>query len=148
MITETAKAYDPNMGSLDDIDDLPAFKAPPSGGYKLLLEKGFVFKPDINKHPAETFDFKVLEIIEQSEVVPEAEQIKVGDTFNIAYMMDNPTGAGFFKEMLAPLKEKFGTGNIAELRKNSVGLEITAIVARTFDKTKQQHYAKIKGYTL
>lgn len=142
------KAYNPDMGSLDDIDDLPEFKAPPSGGYKLLLTEGFVFKKDVNKHPAETFDFKILEILEQSEQVDDKEQVKVGDTFNIAFMMDNAIGQGFFKDMMKPLQAKFGTSNIGELRKNSKGIEILAIIHRTHDKEKDRHYAKIKSYEL
>lgn len=148
MTTEPVKAYDPNMGSLDDIDDLPEFKAPPSGAYQLLLKEGYVYKADVNGHPAETFDFTILEILEQSEVVPEAEQVKKGDTFNIAYMMDNAIGQGFFKEMVKPISEKFGVKVASEIRASSKGLQITAVVQRTHDKAKDRYYAKIKGYQI
>lgn len=148
MTTEPVKAYDPNMGSLDDIDDLPEFKAPPSGAYQLLLKDGYVFKSDVNAHPAETFDFTIMAILEQSEVPEVADQVKVGDTFNIAFMMDNSIGQGFFKEMVKPISEKFSVKVASEIRAASKGLQITAVVQRTYDKTKDRYYAKIKGYQI
>lgn len=148
MTDQAAKAYNPDMGSMDDIDDLPEFKAPPSGAYVLLLKEGFVFKKDVNKHPAETWDFEIKAILEQGETVPDNEQVKVGDTFNTAFMMDNSTGAGFFKEMIKPIADKFSLKSIADIRAASKGLEITAVIQRTFDKNKGKHYAKVKGYEI
>lgn len=139
--------YNPEAGSLDDIDDLPGFKCPPTGGYKLRIEDGIVFKADVNNHPAETVNFTILEIMEQADAasITEADQVHVGDKFSIAFLMDNDIGAGFFKEFCKPIAEKFSVRTIPEIRIASKGLEVIAAVEKGKPNSDGRSFPKIKA---
>lgn len=129
--------------SLDDIDDLPGFNVFPSGAYSVCLIEGIVDKK-IGEHPASEIQMKLVETLEISQPVPEAELPKVGDICSTAYMRDNPTGMGKLKEFLVPLGVKLGTKVIAEIVAQSKGMNVMVVINRTHDAVKDRYYANIK----
>ena len=117
--------------SLDDIDDLPGFKALPTGAYLVLLEKGFELK-DVNKHPAFELAMTVKEVL---EVLPDnleegEDEPKVGDIATQVFMRDNEYGMGMFKEVAKPISKATGASSVREIIEASKGLELIVAVKR------------------
>jgi hypothetical protein len=121
--------------SLDDIADLPTFKAFPSGAYIVTLEKGMESKK-IGEHPAIDMPMTLKEVAEVTEKdVDESELPKPGDIANIAFMLDNNVGAGKLKEVLKPIGEHLAiSGPISAIIAQTKGLELLVILKRTKDK--------------
>lgn len=139
--------------TLDDIDDLPEFKAFPTGAYLVLLAKGIEDKTAagnmINDKPALTVPMTLVEIVEleeknldEGEVAP-----KVDDVATVAFMMNKDEksgqaiGQGMFKRFAAPIMETAGATNIRELIQKSKGMKLLVVLQRTTDKNdKSKHY--------
>jgi len=108
-------------GTLDDIEDLPGFIQLPTGAYKVKLAEGFRNKI-ISEKAAIDLPMTVVEIIELGN--PEqAPEVKVGDIATLAWMMDNETGKGFFKEAIRPIYTFLNAKSYNEAMTNSKGLE-------------------------
>lgn len=129
-------------GDLDDIADLPAFKTPPTGGYVVNLPDGIVIK-EVNEKSAAGLKMVIKEVTEVVEQVAENEMPKVGDEFEMLYMLDNEIGAGFYKEVLKALSEKVGSKKPAEINKGCKGMDVAIVLKRTFNKDKQRHFANL-----
>jgi hypothetical protein len=128
-------------GTLDDIADLPEFKPFPSGAFKVKLPKGFVAKK-IGTHPAIEMKMELLEILELAD--PSDEAPKVGAEASIAFMMDNDTGAGFFKLAATPIAERLRTRNRKEVMEGAKEMECIVVLTKTHDKEKDRYYNNLK----
>lgn len=133
-------------GTLDDIEDLPGFIQLPTGAYKVKLAEGFRSK-EISSKPAIDLPMTVLEIIEMGN--PEqAPEVKVGDVATLAWMMDNETGKGFFKEAIRPIYEFLKAKSYNEAMQNSKGLDVIVVIVRTHNKEKQRDFMQLKKLTI
>lgn len=120
-------------GSLDDIPDLPSFKAFPTGAYVVNLPDGVTFKPAEDKKPP-TFHTK-FELKEIMELKPEnldegEEPPAIGDVSTMMFQMDNETGAGFFKKFSDPIAEALGTRGFRDLMRQSKGIDLLVAFKR------------------
>jgi len=136
--------FDILNGTLDDLEDLPEFKAFPSGAYIVELPDGMEEK-EIAKHPAVAMKVKHLETKELSDPnTPVEEQAKPGDQGDIAFMLDNETGRGFLKLALKAVREKFpAAGSNRELMALTKGVQALIVVKRTRDEQKQRNYMNL-----
>lgn len=89
--------------TLDDLEDLPTFKAFPVGTHRATVT---LATKDINGKLAVTADFKYIEAVELAEA--DAVSPKVGDMSNTMFMMANEYGQGNFKKMASALAEGLG----------------------------------------
>lgn len=129
---------------MDDIDDLPGFLVFPSGAYTVLLVEGLIEK-DIADHSAIEMAMTLKEIHEFTDPVEEADKPKIEDVCSTAFMLDNATGAGMYKEVLKVLAEKFGKGlSKRELNAAAKGLLCMVVLKKTHDKDKDRDYCNLK----
>lgn len=117
--------------SLDDIEDLPAFASLPTGAYHVVTEKGFVRKI-VNDHPSEEFAMTVKEVIELlEEHLEEGESLpKAGDVATMLFQLDNPIGAGLYKEVAKVVRDATGAKTPREIAEASKGMEFLAVIKR------------------
>lgn len=128
--------------NLDDIADLPGFSKWPNGAYRVSLTK--MEKKAIGTRPGYGLEFKLDGIVE-APGVPEEELPKIGDVVSTAYITDNETGAGFFKEFVKPIAEKLGSKSLREVVTNAIGMQLMVILAKTPDKhDKDKFYNNVK----
>lgn len=122
--------------SIDDLKDLPEYKVPHTGMYKLSVT---MTAKEVNNKPALSADFKVRELVELADsTIPEEDRAKEGDGFNMLYVLKNEEGEdleiswGRLKELLKPFEAHFGTKNLKELvtQHLSTPVDITAKVTR------------------
>lgn len=132
--------------SIDDLKDIPVFKARPAGSY---LAQFTWEKKDGDKIPYLSFNFKLQELIElagkpdESNPVPDFNQeggvkvminafpVKLDKSGN---MERNAFGEGIIKLICQGLKDAFPGANTKEILEQSNG----AIVAATFKVTKRK----------
>lgn len=146
------KAFDLDA-TLDDIEDLPGFGVFPSGAYQIELHEGIIFKKDVGGHPAMSVNMKLEQMMELTEGLAEGEkEPQPGDICGTAFMMDNKVGADAFKKFVAPIAERLQTKKLSDLvvdekgagANKSKGMKLLVILKRTYNKDKDQHYAKLK----
>ena len=132
--------------SLDDLKDLPEFKIPDTGIYKLSVK---VEMKEINKKPAIVAKFKVREVVElEDSSIPETERSKAGDGFDIPFMLRNEDGTpnelgeGRFKEFSAPFANHFEEKNLRTLvtEKLNSEVDITAKIKKVARKTDAEKF--------
>jgi hypothetical protein len=106
---------------LDDIADLPSFKVPDTGVYKLTL--GMELKP-INEKPAVVAKFTVREVVELADSsIEESARAKAGDKFDVPHILKDKDGKdseiawGKLKELCSPLAEWAGNTNLKAIIK-------------------------------
>lgn len=127
--------------TLDDIADLPEFKAFPPGTHKALVS--FNTK-EVNKHPSIEVNCKLIETAELAEPTRD-EAPNPGATASVLCMMDNEFGAGNFKALAKPIGEALGTGNLREIVDQTKDLECLIITTyRKNDTDKDKPYMNIK----
>lgn len=149
MVDSTNKLDTPFVldASLDDIEDLPGFVTPPTGGYTLLVEEEPAQK-EIGDKPFLEVKFVIKEVqevqdMEENEVAP-----KEGDKFNYAFNLTDKIGIGKMKEFLSPFSERIGTRQLPELFAGMKGMEIVVVNKRTYDKVKDRHYVSPKKVSI
>lgn len=135
--------------SIDDLADLPEFKAPHAGIYGLRVS---LEMKAINEKPAFVAHFVINECKELANAseVPEAEHSKAGDKFDIAFILKdkdgnrNETAEGFFKKFMAPFHAHYNEKSIRTLVEGPLkdGVDITAKVSRKKRKTEAGEEAK------
>lgn len=130
--------------TLDSLPDLPTFAAFPSGAYRVELNKGLVEK-EIGGHPAVEMNMKCLEVMELADASEPAPE--VGAECNTAFMLDNDTGLGFFKEVLKALNPAY-PGTIRETMEACKGAECIVVIKKTHDKDKDRDYTNVKKFAL
>lgn len=132
--------------SLDDLADLPEFKVPDTGVYKLSVTAEM---KEINKKPAIVAKFKVRELVElEDSSIPENERSKAGDGFDVPFMLRNEDGTpnelgeGRFKEFCAPFSAHFEEKNLRVLitEKMNSPVDITAKVKKVARKSDAEKF--------
>lgn len=125
--------------SLDDIDDLPGFATLPTGAYSVVLVKGFEMK-EVNGSKCIEMAMTVKGITELPEENLEDGEAppKEGDIATMLFQMDNPTGAGLFKQAAAPVREATGANTLREVIEASKGMEFLAVVKRRKGKGENE----------
>lgn len=129
---------------IDDLKDLPSFKSPFTGVYKLHVQAE---PKEINEKPALVFNFTVREIVELADnAIPEEERSKAGDKFNVACVLkdnegnDSEMGWGKVKEFAKPFQAHYGISNLRKIIEGPLteGVDITATVKRVLRKKKDK----------
>jgi hypothetical protein len=154
MSTANTPNTDDDDFSLDEIEDLPEFKIPPTGAYLMTLEKGIV---DIEHNDIEYFTIpmtikEVMEVNEKSlddgEVLP-----KEGDIVTVWFsrkpsenQKDQTKNYGLsnFKKFFAPVADRFGVKKLSEIRGVAEGLELLVILKRSYDRKADRHNLKVE----
>jgi len=141
--------------SIDDLADLPEFKVPDTGIYKLRVTGG---TKAINNKPAVTTSFVVREIVELADSsIPEEQRAKAGDKFDIAYILKDEDGnkseiaEGRMKEFLAPFHAHYGEKSIRAIIEGPLteGVDITAQVVKKARKNDPEKFdARISDVTI
>jgi hypothetical protein len=130
-------------GTLDSLPDLKGFSVFPSGAYRVSLPDGLVEK-QIGEHPAVELLMRCEEVLELTE--PGEEAPAVGDECSSAFMLDNDTGLGFFKEIMKVIIPACGASNIRQAMEACKGMEFVAVLAKTHDKAKDRDYCNVKKF--
>lgn len=133
--------------SIDDLADLPEFKAPHEGVYGLRVS---VEMKVINEKPAFIAHFVVNDCKELANAaeVPESEISKAGDKFDIAFIVKDKDGnkneiaEGFFKKFMAPFHAHYNEKSIKVLITGPLaeGVDITAKVSRKKRRGEEEKY--------
>jgi len=120
---------------MDDLADLPSFKAWPTGGYMAVLPNGFERKK-VGEHDAIELLMELESIVEldPSNLNPDEAPPAAGDKCNTLFMMDNEMGQGKFKEVATPFKEACGNGKFSAIRDISKGAKVLIIGQRNVKK--------------
>lgn len=126
--------------SLDDIEDLPQFKAFPSGSYIVRLDKGLEAKK-IGEKSAIDMAMTLVEVAEVTQTG--AEPPKQGDIASTLFMLDNAVGAGKLKEVLKAIQPTVGGTTIAEIIGNTKGLTLAVVLKHTKEKDGDKEYNNI-----
>lgn len=131
-------------GTLDELSDLPGFKVPPTGAYAVSIVSNEIKTVGSHKDTVEA-KFKIVDIMEITEKdVAEADAPLPGDEFNVLFMTDNDTGAGFLKEYLKVLGPVVGTTKTREILELSKNLNLIVVVKRTLNKETERHNVNLK----
>jgi hypothetical protein len=127
-------------GTLDDIADLPEFKAYPPGTHLVLSSMAL---KDINDSKAVEFSFKYMEASELANSQDAAP--KQGDESSTLFMLNNEFGAGNFKRFAEKYAEKFGPGTNREIIEGWTDLECVIVTTLRQDKNdKDKVYLNVK----
>lgn len=133
--------------SLDDIPEMPGFPLPKPGVYVLeVIEQGL---KEINDSRAHEFKYRVIECLEEGETIcSEAKSCVAGDIFSQLYFMTTAKAVDFnigkIMELLAPVRERFGSMTFPDLCAAYVGCQIRAIVKlRQNKQNKEQFFPEI-----
>lgn len=145
---------------LDDWPDLPTFKAPPPGSYISSFPDGLVQKV-VGEHNAVEVKGVIMEVNEVKAGF-EDETPKIGDTWQVLYMLDNAVGVGQLKELLKIVLPAVGATKpnqvIATEGNPNPSHPATSLVAITVltrqspklkageDESDQKHYTRIKSF--
>lgn len=141
--------------NIDDIADLPSFKVPDTGIYKLLL--GIETK-SVNDKPCVIAKLTVKELVELADSsVDEKDRAKDGDKFDVMYMLKDKDGNnqevswGLLKQLAEPFEAHFGTKNLKEIMKNlsTDPVAITAKIKKVARKSDKEVFdARISDITI
>lgn len=135
---------------LDDIPDLPDYKAPHPGVYKLKVEK--VEQREINKKTALVIEYSVVDIVQLNETEdPNDPNVIPGNMFSEAFWFDDAdrieTTLGAMKKKYAGLSEALGTKNLLDILEKMEGMLVKCIVTNRVDKEgKTDEHGKVRIY--
>lgn len=119
---------------MDDLEDLPSFKAPPTGSYIVTLVNGLERKK-VGEHDAVEAMMEIVMVDEVTETLePDEAPPKEGDKFSTLFMLDNELGQGKLKDFMKPLKEACGSGKFSDIQKFSKGIKLAVIGKRAGKK--------------
>jgi hypothetical protein len=130
-------------GTLDDLADMPEFKAYPVGTHRCTMNwTNKTAKKDwINGHPAYVLDLKAIETLELANT--EDTPLTAGDETGIMFMLDNELGQGSFKKILTALAESFGAMSNRELIAASANAEVLVVTKQRANKEKTKSYTDV-----
>ncbi len=132
--------------SIDDLADLPEFKVPDTGMYKLDVS---CETKEINKKPAVTARFVVRELVELADsTIPEDQRAKPGDSFDLMFLLKNDAGEdmeiswGRLKEFAQPFQKHFNEDHLGKLLKGPLAqpVSITAKVVKKQRKDDKEKF--------
>ena len=123
-------------GTLDDLADIPEFKAWPNGAHRANIK--WDIKEIGNQH-CPVLDMIAIETMELTDAVND-QPLVAGTTTNIAFMFKtkegkpNEIGQGQFKEVMKSLAAHFGEKSNRELMEESNGCEVLVVTKVRKDK--------------
>ena len=127
--------------TLDDIADLPEFKAFPKGVHEVLCT--FNIK-EINKKEAVELQMVAVSTIELSEPTVDT-PLEPNDTTGVLFMLDNEYGAGNFKRIAAIFGEALNTRNIRDIVEQVTDVSCIVMTGLRKDKNdKDKVYTEVK----
>lgn len=136
------------MQSLDDIPDLPVYKAPPPGVYMIIIKS--VAEKIINEKTALEIQYTVADIIELADATTaEEDKVAPGGEFSEAFWFNKPES---IEKTLSVLKAKFGglavplgTSNLLEILEKMEGMQVKCVITNRPDKNdKTKIYAAVR----
>ena len=136
--------------SLDDIPELPGFKLPAPGVYKLkIVGQGL---KDINESRAQEIQYEVREVLESQEHAV-GELCIPGDKFSQLYFMSTQKAIAFnmsrIAVLLQPISSAFGVKSFKDTLEKAVGCEVVAIVKLRQNKmNKEQWFPEVEELQL
>lgn len=130
--------------TLDDLADLPEFKPFPPGAHRA---KARIELKTVNKHPSFELSLRLIEHVELAD--PAGETLEKGAETSTLFMRDNEIGQGKFKDLMKPLVEKVGTGNLKALIEfvNSQDEMLVVTKLRSDKNDKDKKYCDIVSLT-
>lgn len=142
--------------NLDDLADLPEFKTPDTGIYKLTV---WAEPKVINDKGAVIAKCTIVELVELADsTIPEEQRSKPGDKFDVAFMLQdnsgekNDLGEGRLKDFVKPFAAHFGTQNVRAIvagMNEANAVAITAQVQKVQRKSDKEKFdARIKDITI
>lgn len=130
---------------IDDLADLPEFKAPHTGIYRLTVT---AVPKEIADKAAVEASFVVVDTIELADpTLEDSERSKPGDKFSVAFFLqdnegkDSELGFGRLKEFVKPFQAHYGTANLKQLILENLK-EPTSIVAKVERKERRKEAGK------
>ncbi|HEX9502991.1 MAG TPA: hypothetical protein VF974_01550 [Patescibacteria group bacterium] len=135
---------------LDDIPDLPDYKVPKPGVYKLLVQK--VEQREINKKTALVVEYSVVDIIQVNETTDENDpNVIPGNMFSEAFWFNDQerieNTLSVLKKKYSGLAEACGTKNLLDILNKMEGMQVRAIVTNRLDPDgKQDEHGKVRIY--
>lgn len=127
-------------GTLDDIADLPEFKAFPAGTHKCDFRWEY---KKINEHPTYIMKLKAVETIEMPADSKDQPLVAGAET-SVNFMLDNDVGQGKWKEVMTVIAEKFGAKKNKELIAESDGCQAVFV---TKQRVKKENGEVVATYT-
>jgi len=135
---------------LDDIPDLPDYKAPHPGVYKLKVEK--VESREIKNKSAIVIEYSVVDVIQLNEAEDANDpNVVPGNMFSEAFWFNDAdrieTTLGAMKKKYSGLSEALGTKNLLEILDKMEGMLVKCIVTNRVDNEgKTDEHGKIRVY--
>ena len=127
--------------TLDDLEDLPEFKAFPPGVHKVLISLDL---KEVNDKQCVEMEMKALETVELAEPTKDT-VLKEGDSCNILFMLDNEFGRGKLKAVATPLGEALDTSVLREVIEQAKGVECLVVTSLRKDKNDpDKKYTNVK----
>lgn len=126
--------------TLDDLDDLPSFKAFPAGVHRVLAS--FSSKKVAN-HPSIEVSFKLLETMELAN--ENDTPAKEGDESSTLCMMDNEFGQGSLKKLATPFAQALHLSSIREVVEQVQ--EVECVISTSLQQDKKdadKFYLRVK----
>lgn len=134
-------------GTLDDLADMPEFKALPAGSHRATIKWEM---KEVNEQVCPDLGITIIETMELADAT--ATPAAVGDKTNVLYMFKkkdgtaNEIGQGQFKEIMKSLAATYGAKSPRELMAESNGAEVlitTKVRTDKRDKNDLKHYTDI-----
>lgn len=150
-----------NLGALDSviavdiatIPDLPDYKTPPAGVYKVLIEK--IEPKEMGDKTGLQVTYVVDTVIELvNPDTSEELQVVAGNKFTEAFFFDKVENIdmtlGSLKKKFAPLAEHLGTTNLKGILEGAQGLVVQCVIHNRVNKkvTPNQVYAQVRDVVL
>lgn len=131
-------------GSIDDLKDLPEFKAPHTGIYNLTVT---LERKDINKKPAMVAHYVIVDTVSlEDDTIPEGERSKPGDKFDTSFILKDEEGQrselaeGFFKAFMAPFHVHYNDKSIRNVAEHLKSAH--SITAKIYRKERSKEKGK------
>jgi hypothetical protein len=134
-------------GTLDDLADMPEFKALPAGSHRATIKWDM---KEVNEQKCPDMGITVIETMELADAT--ATPAAAGDKTNILFMFKkkdgsaNEIGQGQFKAIMVSLSETYGKKSPRELMAESEGAEVlitTKVRTDKRDKNDLKHYTDV-----
>jgi len=134
---------------LDDIPDLPDFKAPHPGVYKLLIS--LVEQREINKKTALVVEYDVVDVIQLNEAEdPNDPNVVPGNKFSEAFWFNDAdkieNTTSILKKKYGGLAEAVGSKNLLTIMTKMEGMTVKAIISNRPDEKKVDYHGKPRIY--
>ena len=131
--------------SLDDIADLPSFVSFPTGAYNFIFDKWEQKMDEATDASRIQVIFKLEQVVEvlPGNLNPGEPEPEAGSLYGCSFQLNNETGAGLLKKLLAPVAEKTGERQLRANLEAAKGMLFMLVLKRKHDKKKDEFYSNI-----